>query len=374
MLPNRKYDSRHLNTEVVVYFSGGMNNLYQLEQWVYPFMVLNQELPLLIVVRDVCVYEWVQVNTEFQVTYCKSMDSLLGLYERNDFKCILYVNNASTNFQSLMNNRAFHVHINHGESEKTSTFSNRAKAYDAVFLVSDAGYEKYEKNLINISMERFIKVGRPQLDWFEPIERPKTERKILLYGATWEGAHLSMNYSSLVDFGLNIVETVLASDEYYLVYRPHPNTGSRDTATAKVDLAIRSLINKSEHARVLDDCDINAIFSFTDIALFDNSAIAVDFLQYDKPMIMTDYFYRSQGRNTKPRVVEACSLLSPSNIESLAKLLEDEISFDRNQKERREMKRYFLGEYAQGESTNVFIEKIKELIVHRNKLVGEMES
>lgn len=366
--------SRYTGIDIAVYFSGNTSHLYQLKQWVYPFIALNKTNPIVIVVRNIDVYQWVMKHTEFQVVYCKTMDDLLSFYEQNDFKCILYVNNASTNFQSLMNNRALHVHINHGESEKSSTFSNRAKAYDKVFLVSDAGYERYEQNLMNISMDRFVKIGRPQLDWFEPISLPRTNgRKVVLYGPTWEGAHLSMNFSSLVDFGSTIVEEILSSDTYFLVYRPHPSTGSRDRATAEADRLIREQVNTSDNAVVLDDCDINAVFSFIDISIFDNSAIAVDFLHYDKPMLMTDYFYRIQGRESRPKVVEACTLLNADNINDVLNIVENELTFDHHRDIRAEMRSYFLGNYRHGESTQAFIREVKQVIAWRNQLLAEIE-
>ncbi len=366
--------SRYHHYPVALYFAGGEGNLYQLKQWITPLISLNQEFPLVIIVRSQFIYQWLQLNTEFQIAFCHHMDDLLHLYESNNFKVTLYVNNASSNFQSLMNNRSFHVHINHGESEKSSTFSNRAKAYDAVFVVSDAGYERYRDNLINITMERFIKVGRPQLDYITPIEKPLTDRKIILYGPTWEGAHLSMNYSSLVDFGTTIVEDVLSSNEYFLIYRPHPNTGSRDDATQRADQAIRTTIQASPHATIMTQCDVNALFKFVDIAILDNSAIAIDFLYYNRPIFMTNYFHRIQGRNSQPRIVDAVTLLDDSNIHELLTLIKSEQLQDKKRREREATKRYFLGSFDEGESTQCFIDEIGKLIEKRDQLIQEKTS
>ena len=80
-------ESRYQDVDNVVYFAGKTGNLYQLQQWLHPFQVLQQQLGrLLIVVRDAAVYSWVQDETGFQVAYCKTMDSLQTLYENNDFK------------------------------------------------------------------------------------------------------------------------------------------------------------------------------------------------------------------------------------------------------------------------------------------------
>ena len=362
---------RYNNYPVALYFAGGEGHLYQLQQWITALTLLDQQYPLVIIVRSQFVYQWLQKNTEFQIAYCSHMDDLLHLYEQNEFKVILYVNNASSNFQSLMNNRSFHVHINHGESEKSSTFSNRAKAYDAVFVVSDAGYEKYRDNLINITMDRFIKIGRPQLDYIAPISKPKTDKKIILYGPTWEGAHLSMNYSSLVDLGKTVVETILSSDEYFLIYRPHPNTGSRKKETQIADQTIRNIVQASPNATTMTDCDINALYKFIDLAILDNSAIAIDFLYYNRPILMTNYFHRIKGRNSLLRIIEAVTLLDRTNIGVLLELISRELLEDTKQEERRRIKEYFLGDFKEGESTQRFIEEVGKLIEKRDQLIQD---
>lgn len=363
-------DSRYSNISVVVYFSGNMGNIYQLDQWVKPLEVLNKTEEILIVARNVEAYEWIQGHTQFHVAFCKTMTTLLQLYEDNNFKCILYVNNSCTNFQSLSDNRALHVHINHGESEKTSTFTNRAKAYDFTFVVADAGYDKYVNNLINMDESKFVKVGRPQTDFIEAVDRPQTDKKIILYAPTWEGTHLSMNYTSLPGCGLKFVKKILATDDYYLIYRPHPNTGSRDLVTKQADSKIRDLVAQSDHATIMIKEDINSVFELTDLAIFDNSAVTVDFLAFDKPILMTDYFHRQEGMVAgKPQIIKACELVNEQNNENIVTLIENGLKYDVKAGQRREMKQYFLGNYPRGKSTEMFVEKIKEVINMRDELL-----
>ena len=363
-------DSRYSNISVVVYFSGGMGNVYQLDQWIKPLEVLNKTEEVLIVARNVEVYEWIQAHTQFHVAFCKTMTTLLQLYEDNNFKCILYVNNSCTNFQSLSDNRALHVHINHGESEKTSTFTNRAKAYDYTFVVADAGYDKYMNNLINIDPSKFVKIGRPQTDFVALIDRPVTDKKIILYAPTWEGTHLSMNYTSLPDCGMTFVKKILATNDYYLIYRPHPNTGSRDLVTKQTDNEIRDLVAKSDSATLMIEEDINSVFELVDLAIFDNSAVTVDFLAFDKPMLMTDYFHRQKGMVAgKPQIIKACELINDQNSENIVALIADSLKQDSKATQRREVKQYFLGDYPRGKSTEKFVEKVMEVIDMRDELL-----
>lgn len=363
--------TRYADIDVVVYFSGDMGNIYQIQQWLNPLEALNKENKVLIISRNADAYDWIQGSTGFPVAYCKTMTSLLKLYEDNDFKCILYVNNAATNFQSLCENTALHVHINHGESEKTSTFTNRAKAYDFTFIVADAAYEKYANNLINMDLSKLVKIGRPQADFIKIVEGPETDKKVILYAPTWEATHFSMNYTSLPDYGVSFVNDIIEHGDYYLIYRPHPNTGSRDFLTKQADNKIREIISSADNAMVMDKEDINSVFELTDLAIFDNSAVTVDFLAFDKPMLMTDYFYRQKEVATgKSKIITACEAIDNDNYEDVLALIEQSLMFDAKAEQRGDMKRYFLGDYVRGESTELFVNKVKEIIRMREGLTA----
>jgi CDP-glycerol glycerophosphotransferase (TagB/SpsB family) len=363
-------DGRYADVNVVVYFAGTMGNIYQIEQWIKPLEQLEKIEKILIVTRDIHTSEWIKTNTQFQTFYAKTMSNLLKLYDSNHFRCILYVNNSCLNFQSLSNNRALHVHINHGESEKTSTFSNRAKAYDFVFIVSDAAYKKYANNLININMKKFIKIGRPQIDFIEPIESPTTGKKIILYAPTWEATHLSMNYTSLPDYGLDFVKAILAHNDYYLIYRPHPNTGSRDELTKETNQQIKQLVNQSDSGIVMTQENINSVFELTDLAIFDNSAVTIDFLVFNKPMIITDFFHRQEEQvAAKPEIIKACQIIGDSNKKDILSLIKQGLSQDPKATPRKKIKQYFLGDYTRGTSTKIFVKEIQKLIKLTNKLI-----
>lgn len=367
--------ARYHSVDVVVYFAGKAGNFYQLEQWLKPLEALQEALgTILIVARHTEAYAWIQSTTQFQVAYCKSLESLQTLYETNDFKCVLYVNNSALNFHSLMNNSAVHVHINHGESEKTSTFTNRAKAYDRVFIVAQAALDKYQQNLINIDAEKFVKIGRPQLDFIETMEKPASGKAVVLYAPTWEGTHYSMNYSSLPDQGVNIMQQLLADERYHVIYRPHPNTGARCQKTQAADKEIRALVESASDAVVMDRCDINTVFSGVDVALFDNSAVAVDFLQFNKPMLMTDYFDRVPNRQDKPQITRACRMLMADDFSQLGSLFDEALSADPLGQARETMRHYFLGNHERGVSTQVFIREVECLMRQRDQWLAALSA
>ena len=362
--------------QIALYFSGGMGSIYQVEQWLGPLKVLHKLTPIVIITRVKEVYDWLTSNTEFVVAYCRTIQDLTDLYEGSDFKCILYVNHGFKNFQSLMHNKALHIHINHGESDKTSTITNQAKSYDYVYVVAQAGYDKYDKNLIKKNMEKYIKVGRPQLEHIQQKDAFKTDKTVVLYAPTWEGTHESMNFSSLQEYGLPIVQQLMSHPDYFIVYKPHPNTGSRDTNIKNINEAIIKMLSENEDAEVILSGDINSIYSHVDICIFDNSAVAIDYLKINKPMLMTDMFYRIKGRMDSPIITGAARMIKSLDAFNIANIVKEELELDTKETERQKIKQYYLGDfdYNNGESTNEFVQKILEACKERDSLIDEMSS
>lgn len=357
--------------QVALYFSGDIGSIYQVEQWLSPIEALNNEITVVIITRIKAVYEWLTYNTELVIVYCRTIQDLTNLYERSNLKCILYVNHGFKNFQSLMNHKALHIHINHGESDKTSTITNQAKSYDYVYVVAQAGYDKYNNNLIKKDMSNFIQIGRPQLEHIEDLEKFETDKTIILYAPTWEGTHESMNFSSLQEYGLSMIQQLLNDSSYFVVYKPHPNTGSRDNNTKKINEAIIAMLNDNKNAKVISSGNINSLYSNVDICIFDNSAVAIDYLKVNKPMIMTDTFDRIKGRVDLPIITGAARMIKPLDALIILSIIEEELKLDTKKQERHKIRQYFLGDfdYDNNESTKTFVNNILEACKERDILI-----
>jgi hypothetical protein len=371
------YNIKFSDVEIAIFFSDELDKKYQIEQWLDVFSFLNSQKKILFIVKDRKVLSWLQSKNDFSIVYYQNLESLMEFYSKNNIKVILYVNNGLRNFHSLMNSNAFHVHINHGESDKTSTLSNQAKAYDYSFVVGDAGYDKYKLNLLKKDMSKFITIGRPQLDFVGKIDLKINAiegKKVILYAPTWEGNYSSMNFSSLGQHGLNIVQKLLSDNKYYLVYKPHPTIGMRDTSIKDVNSKIIKLLNNSSKGEVVLEGDINALYNSVDLAIFDNSAVAIDYLCVDKPMLMTDMFVNIKDRVSQQIISRASRLLSDTNVEKLLFLIDEELKNDTLYSERNRIKEYFLGnyDYSKKESSRVFVSKIDEICRERDALVHSL--
>jgi len=351
-------------TDVVIYFSGTVNNLYQIYQWIEPFKELNRHHKIVFVFRDEAAYKEFVKEHNFQAVYLRLLDNLNNFYRMNDFKAILYVNNAVKNFQSLIFNGAFHIHINHGESEKESMYSNQAKAYDFVFTVGDRAVDRYREHLMRLDENKFVKVGRPQLDFVSPypLENPEGKR-VILYAPTWEATHETMNYTSIARYGELLIKLLVMSKKYLVIYKPHSSAGTRDKKVAEADRSIRKELESYEDGYVLDDQNIVDLFPVVDFALFDNTSVMIDYLHFDKPGAYIEIKNDEALRYLEKAFVK----INDDNIADILAIIEKELIQDSFSEERRSIKEYYLGNYKEGESTRKFVSTVSDIIDERNR-------
>ncbi len=156
------------NCEVIAYFSGGIDSYYQIKQWQKPFEELDKKHKLLYIITDYAVYLKFINDQVFEVVYIQDFTNLIEFYQDNEFAITLYINNSLKNFQAVRYSRGgYHIHLNHGESEKESMRSNQSQSYDYVFTVGQRGVDRYKEYLLNFNPDKFIQVGRPQLDFIK---------------------------------------------------------------------------------------------------------------------------------------------------------------------------------------------------------------
>ncbi len=356
--------------QIALYFYGALSELYQLEQWLPVLEELHRVESVIIVVRNKNVYVQLLEITTIPIIFFDGIDQLLTYYEDNDFKVMLYVNNGMKNFQSLIYHRSIHIHLNHGESEKSSMHSNQCKAYDYTFIVGDAAHDRYKRNIINIERANYVKIGRPQFDFIGEVLND-FDKKVILYAPTDESTHISMRYTSLERLGLQIVDTILANPKYQLVYRPHPSTGTNSQIVKDINNRIINKVNKAENGHVEQSLSALDLLSIIDLAIFDNSSLIIDFMHFDKPMFATDMFLKKYHDITHFKMLDACIKLDENNIDDLFQLTKQELKLDTKKTERNSIKEYYLGNYKQNESTQLFIQKVLDAMNERDMLLKE---
>lgn len=371
---NVEIENVSIDATIVVYFGDEPDKMYQLLQWLPILEQLHESYRVVLLFRDVATFRQIRRHTELPRMFVRRFSSLMDLYEDNQFQLVLYVNNSRKNFQSLEHPRLVHVHINHGESDKLSMVSNKAKAYDRVLVAGPAAIERYKARLIDFDLDKLVISGRPQLDVrFEPTLAAH-EKFTVMYAPTWEGENEDNNYTSIDCYGVNIVRALLSSEDFRVIYKPHPRIiDSRTSSVRESHERICALIDHSRRTgsdhEYHDSGNVLAMFDAIDALVADVSSVGLDFLYLcpNKPLVITDRRDNFPQLLLDTPIAGACNVISARNLSSLNTLLPSWIKSDDFSEERRDIRSYYFGNISRGESTERFFTHIADLLMDRRK-------
>lgn len=369
------------DVHVIAYFADDPTRTYQLVQWLDVLALLHEQHPVAIVVRDAASGEVLRERTDLPVLTAVEFPELTALYERLDAKVVLYCNNSMLNFQSLLDGRRLHVHINHGESDKQSMASNNAKAYDRVFVAGEAAVQRHVTGLLELDTRRLVRTGRPQLDLRPaPLLAPSTRRTVL-YAPTWEGDADYNDYTSLDVLGPLIVEAALAVPEVRLVYKPHPKIVTSTTPVVReAHLEVLRLVDEAGerepgagHAQVLRG-DILAVIPDCDAMITDVSSVGLDwlYLRTEKPIFLTDRHHDGERLRREVPVSRCADVVDTTTVGGLTALLTARLERDEHHLARLAMRHHYFDDLQVGDSTRRFLDSVSELVVLRDRLLGEV--
>lgn len=281
---------RASGTEVVVYFSGDREATYQINQWMPVFEQLDRPLMFLLRERG---HLGRMPETRWPVLAARRhADVEVALAA--DPKVVLYVGTAGKNIHFLRYGRPRHVFLNHGDSDKVSSANPVVKVYDQLFVAGQVGIDRYHAAGIDLDDDRFRIVGRPQLDRvLEGRKRIGEGPLTLLYAPTWEGYFDSADYSSLERMGPALIRYLLTNHAHVrIVFKPHPTSGrvrpGAKVAGEKVTAMLRTAGTPHVLAADQPELDLLDWFDRSDVLLSDISAVVTDFLQTDKPYLVTN--------------------------------------------------------------------------------------
>lgn len=292
-----------------IFFAGPVGDIYQVTQWISVFERIADELPSVFLIKDARVAAALAKLTDLPIRIAGHADAIEALIPKIGLKALFYVNNNLANFSALRLPSVAHIHLSHGESEKVSMVSNQLKAYDYCFVAGQAAVDRILGSLTRFDSTHLIEVGRPQLDDLltaVPFARAAS-RQTVLYAPTWEGDRPAMAYSSLSLVGESWVEEILNDSTLRLIYRPHPKTGSRDSKTLDIDRRIRKAIRNAAASTptaghmVDEQTDYNPALASADVAIFDVSAMSLDFQILRRPLFIFDSERTSRTVPALPR-------------------------------------------------------------------------
>ncbi|HZC27152.1 MAG TPA: hypothetical protein VE287_09005, partial [Actinopolymorphaceae bacterium] len=230
--------------EVVLYFSGSPNSVYQAEMWLRTLERMPDSS--LVFVRQRHAIRNLG-RTRLPLVCIPSQVDVMNFALPNA-RIALFVANVGNNIHVLREPRIKHVFIGHGDSDKVASFNPFSKVYDQIWVAGPAGRDRYARAQVGVRNDAIVEVGRPQLDVLErrtgPVPQPTPDRPLtVLYLPTWEGWTDDHFQTSLTVMGPALVRRLLGLPvPIRIIYKPHPLTGTRDRMAARADEEIRSLI------------------------------------------------------------------------------------------------------------------------------------
>ncbi|WP_198394226.1 CDP-glycerol glycerophosphotransferase family protein [Brevibacterium yomogidense] len=382
---------------MVVHFAGDSASAYQLEQWRWPLEQLAQYLDVGILCRSARTARVLAAQTTLPVRFGRRMADLDAVLGGNEVRCVLYVNQSPLNFHALRYPRPAHIHMSHGESEKSSMVTNQLKAYDYVFTAGTAARERIASQLIGFADDRMIDVGRPQLDgpsavpqkWTEHLaatsDESKDSRRVVFWAPTWEGDSPSMAYGTLPVSGPRLARTLISADAQ-IIYRPHPRTGFLDPQFRAADDELRALV-EGAGGFVDTTTDIGWQFTAADACIAEMSAIAFDWLSTGKPLAL---IRPADGRadivpgGLFSRVPSFLPTVAPEAVitvlGTLNSVLGDVVKNDsdnsgdagaREQLLLAEASHYYLGDTEPGAQIHRFTQAIRHVVDQRERILSQ---
>jgi hypothetical protein len=363
--------------EVLIYFPERPVRSYQLAQWLPVLERVAQERGAGIVLRSPGTYERVRPTTSLPIALVPTYDDLMAFYEQGPHKVVLYVNHGKLNFQSLTLRTALHVHVNHGESDKRSSFSNQAKAYDRVFVAGEIAARRYLDNVLEFDERRLVQVGRPPLDVVPPPSVPPADVPTVLYAPTWEGESVDNDWSSLRRLGVRIVEQLLGLGTVRVLYKPHPRVAlSPDPDVQAAHSGILRLLAAAPPAAghlALVDADLLGTFAVVDALVTDVSAVGLDFLflRPESPILLTDSRNEPDALATATPLSAGADIVHGGNVGGVGALVASRLADDAMRAGRLSVRQRYFGDLApNGESTARFLEEVGRLCKLRDELLS----
>lgn len=295
--------------EFVLFFADGPGQSYQLEQWTAPFEALRKRgYGVCLLVMDALSARTLAQQTNLPILLMRSMEKIETALASWGTIGVFYVNNSQANFTMLRVSGPAHVHLSHGESEKSSMVSNQLKAYDFAFIAGPAAKRRILATIPRFDPAKLIEIGRPQLDYehSKPAVQHPGSRIRVLYAPTWEGDGQSMAYSSITSIGVGLINALIDDGRFTVVFRPHPKTGSW-SSKARHELALirktmATAMSKTPEAGHLVDVTVDSAPGIidADVVICDISAMAMDSVGLNRPLLLLHSVETTMAKDLAP--------------------------------------------------------------------------
>ncbi|NED56143.1 CDP-glycerol glycerophosphotransferase, partial [Micromonospora aurantiaca] len=284
---------RRHQPEFVLHFSAPPGSEYQVTMWL-PYLERIGR-PFVVVLREPELLPAVAAATRAPVVLCptlKALDEALVPSLRVAF----YVNHGAKNAHVIRFNQLTHVQLHHGDSDKAPSANPVSAIFDKIFVAGQAAIDRYARAGVEIPADKFVVVGRPQVEAIEVRREPVTPsaHPTVLYTPTWTGHHADANYCSLP-----VAETLirrLIDRGAAVILRAHPYT-DKNPASARQLARLTELLAADRAktgrphlfgAAASRELTLTECVNHADALVSDVSGVISDWLYSGKPYAVTD--------------------------------------------------------------------------------------
>ena len=329
--------------QVAVYFSGGPDTTYQLNVWLETIDRIHQ--PVVIFVRELLHLDALLPTRTPIVVLPRARD--VETFQLATIRVALYPTTVNRNNHMIRLRGIRHIFINHGDGDKSVTYSPLHRVYDEIWVAGQAACDRYLTRGEGIRAEQLVTVGRPQLAHIHRVEHGSGTRGTVLYAPTWEGNFDGVDYSSVAAMGELIIRTLLdPSLDLRVLFKAHPATGTRLAKAAQARGTIERLIREAgaDHAVVGNEPDaLYTAFNASDVLIADISSVVADFLASRKPYLVTNPRNIAEAAFHDEFPSTSGGGIVGTDADALRSAVLDALGADSLRERREELATYFLG-------------------------------
>lgn len=330
---------------------------YQIGRWI-PYLD-RLGVPYVVFVRNPASFAEAERMTDQPVVVrrgSREMDPVMV----STLRCIFYVNNALRNVHVVRYAGVRHVQLNHGDSDKATSYNPVFRMFDRNFVAGQAAIDRFSAHGISTAPDFFEIVGRPQVEDVA-VAVPGTPVRRVLYAPTWAGMHADSAYSSL-PIGPEIVRGLIDRG-CTVVYRPHPYTGRNPELVAASQRILALLAQDraktgTEHvygAQAEQVWSIVDCFNAVDALVSDVSSVVPDFLYSEKPFAVAAMGGSVEEFFAEMPVARGGYVIA-GDASNLDAALDDLLGADPEAAERRRLKTYYLGDFPAERYVDAFLD------------------
>lgn len=272
--------------EFVLHWKAPKNTEYQVAMWLPHLEASGAKF--FVLVRDPVNFAEAERLTSRPIILRETLNSLDDVVVPS-LKAALYVNTATVNNHLLRYRQLTHIQLNHGDSEKVTSYNPVFRAYDKNFVAGQAAVDRFERHGVDTVPGFFELVGRPQTARVSQDPRPREANEPLtaLYAPSWHGFYNDTNYSSL-DSAERIVQ-VLLEQGHNVIFRPHPYS-LKDAKYRAICERVNGLLEQTNDAHIYGEAATGAelfdLFNKSDFLVSDVSSVTTDYITSTKPIVL----------------------------------------------------------------------------------------